>query len=140
MELWRINVDYSVIQTLEQLNRKDKNHYLTDTYEAMLSEKTIKILFEKFRFNLSLEEIIFNARILANYMLGKKTLSFSLKPIAVRTLFENEEMKSKVLTQSYRELGMNKSTLWYQKKRLKESGSIRIYNNTKRFSLSRRIP
>ena len=114
MELWRINADYSVIQTLEQLNRKDKNHYLTDTYEAMLSEKTIRILFEKFRFNLSLEEIIFNARILANYMLGKKSLSFALRPLHVKTAFETQEVKDKVDTKSYREHRMNKSTLWYQ--------------------------
>ena len=59
-------------------------------------------------------------------------LSFSLKPIAVKTLFETDEMKSKVLTRSYRRLGMNKSTLWYQKKRLEETGSLRIYNKTKR--------
>src|SRR5271157_4400456 len=32
MELWRTNSDYVVIQTLEQLNSKDRNHYLTDTY------------------------------------------------------------------------------------------------------------
>jgi len=46
MELWRSNSDYSVIQTLEQLNSKDKNHFLTDTYEAMLSQKTISLLFQ----------------------------------------------------------------------------------------------
>ena len=54
MELWRTNSDYAVIQTLEQLNFRDKNHYLTDTYEAMLSQKTIHLLFERFKFNLSL--------------------------------------------------------------------------------------
>ncbi len=48
---------------------------------------------------------------LANYMLGKKSLGFSLNPIEVRALFETEEMKSEVLTKSCRELGMDKSTL-----------------------------
>lgn len=66
------NSDYSVIQTLEQLNSKDKNHFLTDTYEAMLSQKTINLLFEKFRFNLSLEEIILNTRRLASFLFGKR--------------------------------------------------------------------
>jgi hypothetical protein len=62
MELWRTSSDYSVIQTLERLNFKDKNRYLTDTYEAMLSQKTILLLFDNFRFNLSLEKLILNVR------------------------------------------------------------------------------
>ena len=34
---------------------------------------------------------------------------------------------------------MNKSTLWYQKKRLEEKGTLRIYNNTKRHFVQPRI-
>lgn len=64
-------------------------------------------------------------------MLGKKSLAFSLKPILVRPLFETEEVEDVILSKSYRELGMNKSTLWYQKKRLTEAGSLRIYNKSK---------
>jgi CRISPR-associated protein Cas1 len=71
MELWRTNSDYAVIQTMEQLNAKDRNHFLTDTYEAMLSEKTIRLLFQNFKFNLSLEEIILNARKFASFPLGR---------------------------------------------------------------------
>jgi len=133
MELWRTNCDYSVLQTLEQLKRTKRTHFVTDGYEVMLEQETVKALFERFRFNLSLEEIILNARILANFLLGKKeTLSFILRPIQVRALFETEGMKVKVLTKSYRELGMNKSTLFYQRQRLRETGSLRIYNTTKR--------
>lgn len=134
MELWRVNSDYSVIQTLEQLNRRDKNHYLTDTYEAILSQNTIRLLFEKFRFNISLEEIILNTRRLANFMLVKnQNLLFSLKPIEVKETFERDQVKRAIMTKSHRELGMNKSTLWYQKKRLEGTGTIRIYNNTKQY-------
>jgi hypothetical protein len=135
MELWRTNCDYSVLQTLEQLKRvKDKTHYLTDGHEVVLDPATINVLFEKLRFNLSLEEIILNCRIFAKFLLaGKETLSFNLKPIKVRALFETCEMKNEVLTKSYREPGMNKSTLWYQKQRLKETGSIRIYNKTREY-------
>ncbi len=131
MELWRINADYSVIQSLEQLDRKDKNHFLTDTYEAMLSRKTIQSLFDRLRFNLSLEEIIFNTRKLANFVFGKsQTLDFALKPVAVKTIFDDDWVKNKILTKSYKELGMSKSTLWYQKKRLAINSSIRLYNRT----------
>jgi CRISPR-associated protein Cas1 len=136
MELWRINVDYSVIQTLENLNSKKRNHFLNEDYAAFLTESTIKTLFELTRWNLSLEEIIFNARIFANFILGKKTLSFNLKPIQVRPLFETDQVKGSILSKSYKELGMNKSTLWYQKKRLEQTGTVRIYNNTKHYFAS----
>ena len=134
MELWRTNCDYSVLQTLDQLKRTRRTHFLTDGYEVMLEQETVRTLIEKIRFNLSLEEIIFNSRILAKFMLGKsKTLSFSLKPIQVRPIFETDQVKHAILLRSFRELGMNKSTLWYQKKRLEERGSIRIYNKSKRY-------
>jgi hypothetical protein len=137
MELWRTNSDYAVIQTLEQLNSKDKNHYLTDTYEAVLSQKTIRLLFQNFKLNLKLEEIILNARRLASFMLGRsQNLEFVLKPIVVREIFETEVVKQQILTNSHRDLGMNKSTLWYQKKRLKETGSVMLYNKTKEYFIS----
>jgi CRISPR/Cas system-associated endonuclease Cas1 len=66
MELWRTNCYYSVLQTLEQLNAKKRNHYLTDGYEVLLKEDTVKLLFERLKLNLTLEEIIFSARILAS--------------------------------------------------------------------------
>ena len=44
---------------------------------------------------------------LANFMLGKKTFSFSIEPVSVKTQFENEEVRDEVLSRSYRELGMN---------------------------------
>lgn len=133
MELWRTNSDYSVIQTLERLDSKDRNHFLTDTYEAMLSQKTIRILFENFKFNLKLEEITLNAGRLASFMLGKSwSLEFTLKPIAVREIFETQEVKEKIMTRSH-QLKMNKSTLWYQRKHLKETGSVRLYNKTRRY-------
>ena len=137
MEIWRTNIDYSVIQTLEEIRRiKGKKFGFTDDYDVEITKDTAKLLLEKIRLNLSLEEIILNTRIFANYLLGKnQTLSFKLDSIPVKEIFETEEVKSKVLTRTYRELGMNKSTLWYQKKRLGEKGSLRIYNKTKQYFL-----
>jgi CRISPR-associated protein Cas1 len=134
MELWRTSADYAVIQTLEQLNSKDKNHYLTDTYEAMLSQKTIRLLFQNFRSDLSLEEIILNSRRFASFLLGKsQSLEFALKPVVVKEVFERDAVKEMILTRSHRDLGMNKSTLWYQRRRLEETGSVRLYNKTKQY-------
>lgn len=133
-ELWRVNSDYSVIQTLESSNREDKNHFLTDTYEAMLSRNRNQTLFDNLKFNLSLEEIILNTRRLATFILGKsEKLDFALKPIQVKPLFENERVKQVILSKSARQLGMNKSTLFYQKQRLREKGSIRLYGKTKQY-------
>lgn len=101
-------------------------------YGVVLEQSTVKALFDNLKLNLSLEEIIYNARILAHYLLGRKlTLEISLRPVQVKPLFENESVIAKILTKSYHELGMNKLTLWYQKKRLGETGSIGIYRNTR---------
>ena len=98
----------------------------------MLSQRTISLLFMNFKLNLKLEEIILNARRLASFLLGKgQKLGFALKPIAVKETFEKHVVKEIILTKSYGELGMNKSTLWYMKKRLERTGSIRLYSKTK---------
>ena len=116
------------------MKRTKRAHFLTDGYEVVLEQETVRTLIEKIRFNLSLEEIIFNCRIFAKFLLGgEKGLDFSLKPIRARDVFENDQVKQAILTKTARELGMNKSTLWYQKKRLSERGSIRIYNKTKQY-------
>ncbi len=132
MELWRTNSDYAVIQTLEQLGFRDRNHFLTDTYEAMLSQKAISLLFQNFKLNMKLEEIILNTRRFASFLLGRsQTLGFNLKPVVVKETFEKDAVREMILTKSHRELGMNKSTLWYQRRRLKETGSIRLYAKTR---------
>jgi CRISP-associated protein Cas1 len=141
MELWRTNSDYSVIQTLEQLNSKDKNHYLTDTYEAMLAKRTIDLLFQNFKSNLRLEEIILNTRRFASFLLGRsQSLEFVLRPVVVKEAFEKDAVKEMILTKSHRELGMNKSTLWYQRKRLRETGSVRLYSKTRRYFVGHVAP
>ncbi len=133
MELWRTNIDYAVLQTIGQLRSIKYNVFrLNDNYEAMLSQDTGRLLFERVRFNLSLEEILFNCRVLARFMVGEnRILSFSLKPIEVEPLFETDQVKQIILSKSARELGMNKSSLWYQKKQLRDTGRVRLCNISK---------
>ncbi len=131
MELWRVNVDYSVTQTLEEMARlPGKKYGFTDQYEVEITKETARLLLEKITLNLSLEEMIRNGRILAKHMTDlSENLSFSLQPVQVRrkdTLLTKELIMSK----SHRELGMNKSTLWYMKRRLERTGSIRLYGKT----------
>jgi CRISP-associated protein Cas1 len=137
MELWRTNCDYSVLQTLEIMKRqKKKQHAISfivkDGYEVRLEPETVNTLLERLRFNISHQEIIFNTRILARYLTGKrKDLNFDLRVIEVPRKFETDRVKIKILSKTARELKMNKSTLWHQKKRLVENGSLRLYNITK---------
>jgi CRISP-associated protein Cas1 len=132
MELWRTNVDYSVLLCLVELRRQRRTYRLTDEYKILLNPETIRTLFEKLKLNLSLDEIIFNCRILAKYLLGEKeALEFALKPVGTHTLSEPSRMREEILSKTASQLGMNKSTLWYMKKRIERTGSIRIYNKTK---------
>ena len=134
MELWRTNVDYSVLLCLAQLRRERITHRLTDEYAVLLDPETIKILFDKLKLklNLSLEELIFNCRVLAKHILGQKErLEFVLRPVRTGTLSESARVQEAILSKSASQLGMNKSTLWYMKKRLERTGSVRLYNKTK---------
>jgi hypothetical protein len=92
--------------------------------------RTIRVLFEKF--NLSFEELILNCRFLAKHILGQKErLEFVLKPIRTHTLSEPSRIKETIPSKTASELGMNKSTIWYMRKRLERIGSIRLYAKTK---------
>lgn len=97
----------------------------------MLSEKTIRQLFAKLKLYPSLEEILLNTRRLATLLFRRENLEFALSRVKVETKFETEQVKKKILTKSHRELGINKSTLWYQRKNLRETGSVRLYRKTK---------
>lgn len=132
-ELWRICVDWSVIQTLEELKRTTfKQYQITREYEMKLSSDSRNLLIQKLRLNLELFDIISNVRLLAKYMLDEtRTLEFRLKELDTRML-NIVQIKEKIRSaKSYKDLGYaykNRSTFWYQKKQLERTGSIRIYN------------
>ena len=84
-----------VLETLRLLKRQKKTHYLSDGYEVMLEQQTVRTLFDNFKLNQSLEEIILNVRILASFVLGKRNLVFNLKPFKLRE--HSRQIKSKRL-------------------------------------------
>ncbi len=50
MELWRVNIDYSVLQTFTEMknnSQKKKMYGFTDRYEVEITSDTAKLLFEK---------------------------------------------------------------------------------------------
>ncbi len=129
---YRCACDYSVIQTLEQLNanKKMKASMVNSRYETVLTQDSISLLMSNLKLNLSLEEIIVNTRALARYIIGKSnSINFKVKPIDVRRN-DDQETKELILSKYASELKVNKSTLWYQKKRLLERGSVRLYAKT----------
>ena len=62
-----------------------------------------------------------------------KQLEFSIPDIEIKRN-DNSEIRDKIMSidpEKRKELEINKSTLWYQQKKIKEGKTIKIYNKTK---------
>ena len=144
-ELFRYVVDYSVIELLE-MKLKKSDFITTENYHIRLRPDTAKLLIEKIEDNFNkryefmnkqhtLENITFeNARELSRYILGKtKTLDFKIPDIAI-SRNDTIDIKNRIMSidpQKRKELKINKSTLWYQQKKIKEGKTIKMYNKTR---------
>jgi len=144
-ELFRYVVDYSVIELLEtQLKKSD--FITTGNYHIRLKPNTAKLLIEKIKNNFNqrydfrnkqyaLENIMFeNIRELSRYITGNsKQLEFSIPDIAIKRN-DNSQVRNKIIStdpEKRKELKINKSTLWYQQKKIIEEGTIKLYNKIK---------
>ena len=83
----------------------------------------------------TLENIIFeNVRELSRYTSGKaKTLEFKIPDIAI-SRNDTIDVKNRIISidpEKRKALKINKSTLWYQQKKIKEGKTIKMYNKTK---------
>jgi len=61
-----------------------------------------------------------------------KQLEFSIPDIAIKRN-DNSQIRDKIMSinpEKRKELKINKSTIWYQQKKIKEGKSIKIYNKT----------
>ena len=82
----------------------------------------------------TLENIMFeNIRELSKYVLGKAMeMKFNIPNINIERN-DNIEMRNKIVSidpEKRKELKINKSTLWYQQKKIKEEKTIKVYNKT----------
>jgi CRISP-associated protein Cas1 len=136
-------VDLSVIKLLEEKKLKRSDFIVTENFNIRLREKAATLLISKIKetmnsrvpyknANFTYQNILFNnVRILANYISGKQDkLEFNIPLIQIK---RNDELqlRDKVLnltTEDRKRLGINKSTLWYQKKHIREGKKIKIYN------------
>jgi len=64
---------------------------------------------------------------------NSKSLEFSIPDIAIKTI-DNSQIRERIMyidPEKRKELKINKSTLWYQQKKIKEGKTIKIYSKTK---------
>jgi len=143
MELFRWIVDYSVIQLLEDSTRPKKSDFIvTENYNIRLRENTAKSLIEKIKNN-------FNSRVsykgknysyqtilqdnvsnLANFVLGKsEKIEFAVPKLEIKRndSASLQEMILSMTPDERRQLGINKSTLWYMQRNLKSGSKIKVY-------------
>jgi Uncharacterized protein predicted to be involved in DNA repair, COG1518 len=143
-ELFIYVVDYSLIELLES-GLKKSDFITTGNYHIRLKPNTAKLLVEKIKNNFNqcyefrnkqyaLENIMFeNIRELSRYITGNsKNLEFTIPHIAIKRN-DNYQVRDRIMSidpEKRKELKINKSTLWYQQKKIKEGKTIKIYNKT----------
>ena len=75
-----------------------------------------------------------NIRELSRYISGKiKTLNFKITDIEI-SRNDTIDVQNKIMSidpEKRKALKINKSTLWYQQKKIKEGKEIKVYNKTK---------
>ena len=144
-ELFRYVVDYSVIELLETKIKKS-DFITTENYHIRLRPDTAKLLIEKIKNNFNkryefrntqhtLDNIMFeNVRELSRYISGKtKALDFKIPDIEI-SRNDTIDVKNRIMSidpEKRKALKINKSTLWYEQKKIKEGKIIKMYNKTK---------
>ena len=142
-ELFRWLIDVSVIQLMEEKKIKKSDFIITENYHTRLGEDVAKLLIEKINSNFNVRynykngknysyQIILqdNLQQISNFIVDKKKEFNFVIPKMKLNRNDNLELREKVLnmtTDERKELGINKSTLWYIKKNLSEGKISKIY-------------
>ncbi len=143
-ELFRYVIDYSVIQLLEK-GLKKSDFITTENYHIRLKPETSRKLIEAIKNNFNqryifknkqyaldiimLENIKEFAKYLSN---NKKDLEFYIPEIKI-TRNDDNEIREKVISitpEERKKKKINKSTLWYQQKKIKEGKPLKLYQKT----------
>ena len=145
-ELYRWLIDLSVIQLLEDKKIKKSDFIVTENYNIRLRERGICYLLEKITLNLNKRAeykgkfhtfdniLLDNVRKLGDFIeKGKTELKFDIPDIKINRT-DNVELRNQIMEitpEERNKLGINKSTLWYRQKAIKEGKGIKIYNKFK---------
>ncbi|MHB1830016.1 MAG: CRISPR-associated endonuclease Cas1 [Candidatus Micrarchaeaceae archaeon] len=142
-EPYRWLVDLSVLQLLEEKVLKKSSFIVTENFHIRLREDTAKMLIDKLRMNFNdttphrnvnykNQVLIFeNLRALSNHLQGKSSdLTFTLPEIKLKRTdsIDVKEDILKITPEERKRLHINKSTLWYMQKNIREGKKIKIYN------------
>ena len=143
-ELFRWLIDVSVIQLLEEKKIKKSDFIITENYHTRLGEDVAKRLIEKINSNFnsrynykngknySYQSILQDSlQQLANFIVEKKKEFDFVIPKMKLNRNDDLELKENILKMTVEErkqLGINKSTLWYIKKNLSEGKTPKIYD------------
>jgi CRISP-associated protein Cas1 len=144
-QLFRWLVDLSVLQVLEEKKLKKTDFIVTKNYHLRLKPATAKMLIEKITLNFngkvkykhdkqsSYQSILLDSiQQLANFIVGKrkKDLQFVIPTVGIERDdgLEIQQKIMKITPSERKRIGINKSTLWYQKKHLTEAKRIMIYD------------
>ena len=142
-ELFRWLIDVSVIQLLEEKNIKKSDFIITENYHTRLGEGVAKLLIEKINSNFNARynykngknysyQIILqdNLQQFSNFLVDKKKEFHFVIPKINLNRNDELELREKILSMTpdeRKELGINKSTLWYIKKNMSEGKTPKIY-------------
>ncbi len=142
-ELFRYVIDYSVVQILES-GLKKSDFITTENYHTRLKPETAKKFIEIIRNNFNhryafknkqytFENIMFeNVRGFSRFILSDKKLEFSIPDIEILRN-DNQDIRNRILSikpEERKKLKINKSTLWYQQKKIKEGKTVKLYDKT----------
>jgi CRISPR-associated protein Cas1 len=145
-ELYRWIVDLSIIEMLEEKKLKKADFIVTENYHIRLREATAKTLIEKIQGNFnnkvsykgknySYESIMLdNIQGLANFIVDKSDkLRFDIPSIRINRNDDKDlrDLLLKMTPDKRRCLGINRNTLWYIQKNLKEGKKIDLYDKVK---------
>ena len=141
-ELYRWLIDLSVIELLEEKKLKKSDFIVTENYHIRLREKTAKMLIEKIKVKFNSKTryktqnstyaniFLDNVQYLSYYIIGRqKDVQFNIPKYQIQ---RNDDVKIRemimgITPEKRRELGINRSTLWYIKKNIREGKKIEVY-------------
>lgn len=145
-ELYRWIVDLSVIELLEEKKLKKSDFIVTESYHTRLRETTARLLVDSIKSTMNTRAaykgkqhtyqtvLQDNVQLLANYVQDKqKELQFNVPGVQLKRNDDNaiREYILNMTPEQRNELGINKSTLWYIQKNLKEGKKVKLYEKVK---------
>ncbi len=142
-ELYRWLIDLSVVQLLEDKKLKKSDFIVTENYNIRLKESASRLLLEKIVLNFNKRAefrgkfhtydnvMLENIRLLAKFLENSdKVLEFEIPEIQP---YRNDdiELRNRIMAitpEDRKKLKINKSTLWYRQKAIKDGKAINLYN------------